>query len=100
MTKTGPEAASGAETRQTDILEQRVREAESRTLDYWLEAVTSTSAGSMTVKRLEQSLSWRITKPLRAFRIVQITARRAGLRRTAVMVRTRLAQIRQARERG
>jgi hypothetical protein len=98
--KAAPGKGSGTEAQQIRALEERVRDAEARTLEYWLEAVASTSAGSMTVKRLESSLSWRITKPLRAVRIVQLTARRAGLRRTAVMVRTRLAQIRQARERG
>jgi hypothetical protein len=100
MPKTQPASDSVADASENERLVQRVREAESRSLEFWLEAVTSTSAGSMTVKRLEKSLSWRITKPLRAFRIVQITARQAGLRRTASMVRTRLAQIRQARKRG
>jgi hypothetical protein len=100
MSKTQPETAGALDAEAHPDLAQRVREAESRSLEYWLEAVSTTSAGSMTVKRLESSLSWRITKPLRAFRIVQITAQRTGVRRTAAMVRTRLAQIRQARKRG
>ena len=83
-----------------DDLELRLAEAEERTLAYWLEAVTSSAAGSMTVKALQQTLSWRITRPLRAAKLVSDKVRQAGVRRTAKMVRVRLAQIRQARKRG
>jgi hypothetical protein len=81
-------------------LATRVRLAEERTLDYWLEAVMSSTNGSMTVKALQTSVSWRVTKPLRAARLVQTKLREVGVRRTAGMVRVRLAQIRQARKRG
>jgi hypothetical protein len=83
-----------------DELQRRVRDAEERTLAYWLEAVVVSAAGSMTVKKLQDSVSWRVTRPLRAVRIVQRKVQEAGVRRTFRMVLTRLAQIRQARKRG
>lgn len=104
MPKTEPGAVSETELHdasdQTITLEDRVREAEERTLSYWLEAVALTASGSMTVAKLQQSVSWRVTKPLRAVRLVQRKVRETGIRRTAKMVRVRLAQIRQARKRG
>ena len=104
MPKIEPEPFSIAEQHdardQPITLEERVREAEERTLSYWLEAVALTASGSMTVAKLQQSVSWRVTKPLRAVRLVQMKVRETGVRRTAKMVRVRLAQIRQARKRG
>ena len=83
-----------------DELQRRVREAEERTLDYWIEAVVVSAAGSMTVKKLQDSVSWRVTRPLRAARTIQRKVKETGVRRTFRMVLTRLAQIRQARKRG
>ena len=77
-----------------------MRDAEERTLAYWLEAVVVSAAGSMTVKKLQDSVSWRVTRPLRAVRTVQRKVQETGVRRTFQVVLTRLAQIRQARKRG
>jgi hypothetical protein len=81
-------------------LAERARRAEELTLDYWLKAVVSSTTGGMTVRALQSSISWRVTKPLRAARLVQRRLRTAGVRRTVEMVRERLAEIRQARKRG
>ena len=89
-----------ANTAEIDELQRRVRDAEDRTLSYWLEAVVLSAAGSMTVKKLQDSVSWRVTRPLRAVRTVQRKVRETGVRRAFHMVLTRLAQIRQARKRG
>lgn len=83
-----------------DELQLRLREAEERSLEFWVEAIIASAAGSTTVKALQQSFSWRVTKPLRAARLVYTKTRQSGVRRTARMVRERLAQIRQARKRG
>jgi hypothetical protein len=83
-----------------NALARRVAEAEEKTLAYWVEAVVVSSAGSMTVKELQQSVSWRVTRPLRAAKIVSNNVRTSGVRQTVGMVRIRLAQIRQARKRG
>lgn len=85
---------------ETELLTRQLREAEERSLDYWIEAVVVSAAGSMTVTKLQNTLSWRITRPLRAVKIVQLKVQEAGVRRTSRMVRERLAQIRQARRRG
>ena len=85
---------------ETDELQRRLRDAEERTLAYWLEAVVVSAAGSMTVKKLQDSVSWRVTRPLRAVRTVQRKVQETGVRRTFQVVLTRLAQIRQARKRG
>lgn len=102
--KTGPKRDPGTDLRQSNSenaeLVRRAREAEDRTLEYWLEAVVVSAAGSMTVKKLQSSVSWRVTRPLRAARIVQLKIRDTGVRRTFGMVMDRLAQIRQARKRG
>jgi hypothetical protein len=100
MSNTNPSSGDAGDAGVPAKLARRVIEAENRTFEFWLEAVAQHSAGSMTVKKLQQSMSWRITKPLRAVRVVQLTAREAGLRRTASMVRVRIAQIRQARKRA
>ena len=104
MPKTEPGLTPGDDQRQSrgdaSLLEARVREAEERSLDFWLDAVRTTAAGSMTVTKLQQSISWRITKPLRAVRLVQRKVQETGVRRTAAMVKVRVNQIRQARKRG
>jgi hypothetical protein len=104
MPKTEPESNPGTDLRQQNSenaeLIRRVREAEDRTLEYWIEAVVVSAAGSMTVKKLQSSVSWRVTRPLRAARIVQLKVRDTGVRRTFGMVMDRLAQLRQARKRG
>ncbi|HAM27477.1 MAG TPA: hypothetical protein DCP11_12485 [Microbacteriaceae bacterium] len=104
MPKTEPEPHSGADLSRvptdTDDLVRQLREAQERTLEYWIEAVLASAAGSMTVKKLQNSVSWRVTRPLRAVKIVQLKVREAGVRRTLRMVTERLAQIRQARKRG
>ncbi|CAN5279829.1 hypothetical protein BH09ACT5_BH09ACT5_14280 [soil metagenome] len=92
-----PDTTSGGTTEE---LERRLAEAEQQSLQYWLEAVTSSTAGSLTVKALQETLSWRITRPLRAVKLVTDKVRETGVRRTAKMIRVRLAQIRQARRRG
>jgi hypothetical protein len=81
-------------------LEEQLERAEERTLDSWLDAITSSVAGSTTVAALQSSFSWRITRPLRAVKIVYDRARIDGVARTARLVRQRLALIRQARRRG
>lgn len=83
-----------------DELRRRVREAEERSLEYWIEAVVVSAAGSMTVKKLQDSFSWRVTRPLRAARTIQRKVQETGVRRTFGIVLTRIAQIRQARKRG
>lgn len=104
MPKTEPERNPGKDLRQPNSenaeLIRRAREAEDRTLEYWIEAVVVSAAGSMTVKKLQSSVSWRVTRPLRAARIVQLKVRETGVRRTFGMVKDRLVQIRQARKRG
>lgn len=104
MPKTEPERNPGRDLLQSNgenvELRRRAREAEDRTLDYWIEAVVVSAAGSMTVKKLQSSVSWRVTRPLRAARVIQLKVREAGVRRTFRMVTDRLAQIRQARKRG
>lgn len=82
------------------ILLARLNAAEDRTLDYWIDAVASSAAGSLTVKSLQETVSWRVTRPLRVAKIVYTHARRSGLRHTAGMIQERLAQLRQARKRG
>jgi len=81
-------------------LEDRVARAEEHTLEYWLDAVTASIAGSTTVAAMQNSLSWRITRPLRMTKIVYDRARTDGVMRTARLVRERLALLRQARRRG
>jgi hypothetical protein len=81
-------------------LEELLEQAEERTLESWLDAVTSSIAGSTTVAAMQSSLSWRVTRPLRATKIVYDRARTDGVMRTARLVRQRLALIRQARRRG
>lgn len=104
MPKTEPVSTSSTgghvDSPPLESLHARVASAEERTLDYWIEAVSVSAAGSMTVKTLQQSFSWRVTKPLRAAKLVYSKARESGIRRTVLMVRERLAQIRQARKRG
>ena len=78
----------------------RADEAERRTLEFWMKAVVSSSSGSMTVRQMQESVSWRITRPLRAVRIVYDRVRQVGVRRTMDTIRERLAQLRQARRRG
>jgi hypothetical protein len=93
-----PDTPAAEATREELLL--RLDEAEARSLDYWLQAVTSSVAGASTVEELKGTLSWRITRPLRAVRIVYGQARRSGVREAVKVVRVRLAQIRQARKRG
>jgi hypothetical protein len=81
-------------------LEMRARLAEERTLDAWTQAVAVSAVGSMTVGELQNSLSWRITRPIRLAEIVLDRYRRVGARRTLVAIRERLALQRAARRRG
>jgi len=81
-------------------LEARARAAEERTLADWMEAVVSSSNGSMTVKAMQQSMSWRLTRPMRAVATVYYRSREVGPRKTLSMVQRRLAQLRQAKKRG
>ena len=95
-----PSAQASPSEKELAEANSRADAAEQRTLEFWIEAVTASSAGAMTVKALQQTFSWRVTRPLRAAKIVYSKSRQAGIRRTAGMVRVRLAQIRQARRRG
>ncbi|MHB1173112.1 MAG: hypothetical protein ACYCZY_11610 [Lacisediminihabitans sp.] len=92
--------AANSEFDDREQLVARIAAAEDRTLDYWMSAVISSAAGSTTVKALQQTLSWRITRPLRAVRIVYGRVSQVGVRKTIAMVRVRLAQLRQAKKRG
>jgi hypothetical protein len=83
-----------------DELAARAAAAEERTLRYWMDAVVSSANGSMTVKAMQQSMSWRVTRPMRAVGMVYYRSREAGVRKTFSMVQRRLAQLRQARKRG
>ena len=58
-----------------------IEELERRTLDYWMEAVTSTAAGSAFVHQMQNTLSWRITRPIRIVRSLQIRASNIGYAR-------------------
>ena len=97
MSDTDDEEMQAAEAAQ---LRARAAAAEERTLAHWMEAVVSSSNGSMTVKAMQQSLSWRLTRPMRAVAMVYYRAREVGPRKTIAMVQRRLAQLRQAKKRG
>ena len=81
-------------------LHARAAAAESLTLEHWMQAVVSGTTGSMTVRAMEQTMSWKVTRPLRAVRIVIGRMQQAGVRKTLILVRTRLREIRQAKKRA
>lgn len=93
-----PETDARSRPSPTD-LERRLAAAESHTLDRWIEAVTAGATGSMTVKAMEQTLSWRITRPLRLTLTVAKRVRAAGPRKTFALIRERLAAQRIAKQR-
>jgi hypothetical protein len=81
-------------------LRARVSAAEERTLEYWIQAVTASNNGSMTVRAIQSSMSWRVTKPLRMATTVYRRLQEAGPRRTIAAIRAKLAQRREANKRG
>lgn len=77
-----------------------LRFVEARTLDAWLTAVVARPVGVLTEEEIKQSLSWRVSRPLRLAGIVLSRLREVGPRRTWLAIRDRLARGRAARRRG
>lgn len=57
-----------------------IQKLESRTYDYWLEAVSTSATTWLVVEDMEKSLSWRITAPLRIGRTLQKKVAEIGLK--------------------
>lgn len=56
------------------------RTLESRTYEYWLDAVATSATTWTVVEQMEKSLSWRITAPLRIWRSLQRRVSEVGLK--------------------
>lgn len=79
---------------------QYIRNLESQTLDYWLHAVASTASESSTIREMQSSVSWRVTRPLRIVRSLQVKAARIGYRRALRLAIERSRQFRWDKRRG
>ena len=71
-----------------------------REAEHWLSAVQSEYAESTIIVALRNSVSWRVTKPLRAVQAIRLKVKRVGVARSVRMsggyVKNRIA----ARRRG
>jgi hypothetical protein len=56
-----------------------------REAEHWLSAVQSEYAESTIIVSLRNSVSWRVTKPLRAVQSVRLKVKRVGLARAVRM---------------
>lgn len=64
--------------RELDELRHENDELRQRTLEHWAAVAKSDASVSQVVNGMQSSLSWRVTKPLRVVRDLQIKAARVG----------------------
>jgi len=64
--------------KQRDELRRENEQLRKRLLDGWAEFATSEASVPSIVREMEASISWRVTKPLRVFRSIQLKAARVG----------------------
>ncbi|WP_395640428.1 hypothetical protein [Pseudolysinimonas sp.] len=67
----------------SDSAEAYRDELESRTLDDWISAITVADGAWSELERMESSVSWRVTGPLRTLRGLQLKVARVGVRQGA-----------------
>ncbi len=70
-----------------DELRQENEQLRQRTLEDWVRVATSEASVPALVHQMEASLSWRVTKPLRTIRSVQLKAAQVGYLRALSMSR-------------
>ena len=71
-----------------------------REAEHWLSAVQSEYAESTIIVSMRNSVSWRVTKPLRAVQAVRLKVRRVGIARALRMSGGYLTKKISARSRG
>lgn len=64
--------------RELDELRQENEQLRQHTLEHWVAVAKSDVSVSAIVNGMQSSLSWRVTKPLRVVRDIQIKAARVG----------------------
>ena len=84
-----------------DSTEKSIEELSERTLQYWMTAVSTSLVSNSIMHELQNSISWKITKPLRVVRSLQLRAAQIGYRRAARLAVERLkrARLDKARDR-
>ena len=65
-------------TKERDELRRENEQLRQRLLDGWTELAASEASVPSIVQHMESSLSWRVTKPLRLVRTIQLKAARVG----------------------
>jgi hypothetical protein len=68
-----------------DELLRQNRQLRERTLDRWIIVAKSDASMWVTLRAMQSSFSWRVTKPLRVVRSIQVRAARIGYIRAVSM---------------